>query len=302
MSKTKVFITGVLGMLGSCVERVLQPTYEVYGCDQIESIPLLSNYDNFFKINLLEYKKVKQLLNAFTPEVIIHCAALTDVEGCELNPKIARVNNYEVTRFLAEQAKTLKAKLIYISTDSVFDGTKKQPYTEDDLPNPTNAYSETKYLGEQAVKENLNNYIILRTNIFGWNIQPKTSLTEWVLKSLQDNQKIKMFTDVYFTPLYITNLAYIIRELIEKDIYGLYHAAANTPVSKYDFGILLAKIFNLPEQLIQKIPLEAFHFNAKRPRNMALNNSRLRGMITEKMLEVSDGLLWYKNEVGEYGG
>ena len=135
---------------------------------------------------------------------------MINVEECEKEPNKAYKINSDATRYLCKVAKQNDIFFIYISTDAVFDGNQNNLFSEEDKPNPLNIYGKTKLHGEKYVQEMLTNYLIIRTNIFGWNIQNKISFAEWVYKSLISKKNIKMFYDIYFTPIYVKNFAFIL--------------------------------------------------------------------------------------------
>ena len=133
----------------------------------------------------------------------MHCAAATNVDWCEDNPKQAEAINVQATADLAEIAAALNARFVYISTDSVFDG-KRGDYAETDEPAPLNVYARSKLAGEQETLRLNAAAIVVRVSIYGWNAQKKESLAEWVLRRLEEGSDVPGFTDVFFTPSWST--------------------------------------------------------------------------------------------------
>jgi dTDP-4-dehydrorhamnose reductase len=178
-------------------------------------------------------------------------------------------------------------KFVHISTDNVFDG-RKGDYGEEDAVNPINVYGRTKYEGEQEALKAPQS-LVVRTNIFGWNVQYKYSLAEWCLNELSQGHRIKGFTDVYFSSLYTIDLAKIIREAMARDLRGVFHMAASSVVSKYRFLVDVAELFGFNASLIEPITLEEFPFKAKRGRNisMAVSKGRVALGITIPTVEES---------------
>ena len=298
MKKQKVYISGIFGMLGASLIETLKENYIISGCDIVES----DFYKDIktFKIDLENNQIAKENIELIKPDVLIHCAAMIDVDGCEKNPQKAHIINSEVTKNLAIIAQKMNIKFIYISTDAIFDGSKKGQYIEEDKPCPINVYGETKLLGEKYLTEILDNYTILRTNIFGWNIQDKISFAEWIYNALNNKQPIKMFQDVLFTPIYVGNLASVIKEVIAKDIRGVYHAAGSEKISKYKFGVRLAKKFDFASTLIKLSSLNDLKLHAKRSKNMALSSKKLMKCIETKLLNVEDSLSLFKSDIALY--
>lgn len=214
---------------------------------------------------------------------------MTDVDYCEENYDESRKVNAVVTEHLVKASRALKTKIIYVSTDSVFDG-RRGMYMEEDPPNPLNNYAETKYEGELIVQGNLENFVIIRTNIYGWNLQDKNSFSEWILKGLIQRQRLTMFTDVFFSLMLINDLIDILFEICEKHMTGLFHIAGAERCSKYEFALKLADIFELSSDCIIPISVDDFQFKAKRPRDMSLNVSKISRFIARPLPNVKKGL------------
>jgi dTDP-4-dehydrorhamnose reductase len=184
-------------------------------------------------------------------------------------------------------------RLIYISTDSVFDGEKQGAYSESDLVNPLNVYAKTKMMGEKSV-QSMNNGLVLRTNIIGWTQEGKTSFFEWVVDRLNDNMSLNLFYDVYFSPLTVYDLSFIIEKIIEKPILGLYHCGSSDIISKYDFGKKMAEIFQLSDTNINRVSVDSMDFKASRPKNMALNSDKLSDKLQYDIPSAIDSIVHMK--------
>ena len=258
-------------MLGTSLIGYLSKIYKVFGTSRVKGLEGGGiNWDCFdlTDINLLEnwLKKVK-------PDVVIHCAAIVDVDFCEENIILATKVHVETTRVLSNYLDRNNARLIYISTDSVFDGKKNSAYNEMDLENPLNIYSQTKLMGEKIV-QSIQNSLVLRTNIVG-QTKYGSSFAEWVLNGLINNKTLNLFNDVYFSPLNVYDLTLIIEKIIQNPIYGLYHCSSKDSISKYDFGEKMSQIFQLPNSNLNKISIDNVRFNASRPKNMALDIQKI---------------------------
>ena len=193
-ANTRLLITGVSGLLGSNLARFFKTKYEILGLYNEHKIKLgdikLAN------CNLLNTGNIKNVMREFSPGIIVHCAAMTNIDECERNQGLARHVNVTVTKDIVDSIGQNDTYLIYISTDSVYEGSKGD-YAEDDEINPKNFYGLSKYEGELEVNKHQNS-LILRTNFFGWNVQNKKSLAEWILNELKANRKINGFKDAYF--------------------------------------------------------------------------------------------------------
>ena len=188
-----------------------------------------------------------------------------------------------------------RGRLIYISTDSVFNGEKSGSYNELDTTNPLNVYAKTKLQGEEIV-QSLKNGLILRTNIIGWTNQGKNSFFEWLLTSLLEEKPIDLFHDVYFSPLTVHDFSLIIDNILLNPILGLYHCASSDDISKYDFGIKVSEIFQLSSSNIKKASVDIMNFRAARPKNMALDVSKLSLDLLYNLPTVTDSIQKMKTQ------
>jgi dTDP-4-dehydrorhamnose reductase len=288
----KVLVTGGSGLLGSNLIMIMG--------NQFVAHAIVNNHQMRFKtcqVHQLDITNGNDLLNLVKkihPQWIIHTAALTNVDYCEVHRDHAWKVNVEGTRNIVTAAETTHSKIVYISTDSIFDG-EKGMYTEEDLPNPLNFYALTKLEGEKIVCISNVPHIIIRTNIYGWNAQNKSSLAEWMLTSLRDKKKLTLFSDVFFTPILVNNLSDAIMEMLKKDFSGLFHVAGSERCSKLQFGLILAEIFELDRNLIEPVTLSTKNLIAKRPVDPSLSIERIKGEIETNLLNVKDGLKAFKN-------
>jgi len=291
----KIFITGIWGMLGYYLAQFFEKKYSVSGCDIIDSI--FTPAFTFHKLDLANIEELKRLLDKEQPDCIIHTAAMINVDLCEKEPRQAMLMNGQVTEELAKIADSNGCRIVYISTDAVFNGDKNGAYTERDEVDPVNVYGKSKLAGENAILKTNNNGIVFRTNIFGRNIQSKVSFAEWVYNSLSSQEKITMFYDVVFTPIYIGYLAHLIDLAIEKEMFGLYHAAGGEICSKLDFGKALATHFSFLTETITPISVDEFSFTARRTKNMALDSSKIASELNFTLPGLGDSLNLFKKEM-----
>jgi dTDP-4-dehydrorhamnose reductase len=245
------------------------------------------------QMDLLDTNKIKDLLLRYHPSCIIHCAALTNVDWCEQHPSETLQFHKNVTRNIAQIADEIGSSMIYISTDSVFDG-RRGNYSEKDRPNPQNVYAKTKLDGEFAVQKELERHLIIRTNIYGWNLQEKKSIGEWMLDQFERNNPFLGFSDVICSPILVNDLSNIILDLIEKETRGLLHVGSNSPCSKYEFGKILAEVFSLNKDLIQPASIDSMHFIAQRPKNTGLTVSKVQEILMTNIPDVRSGLAKFK--------
>lgn len=284
----RILVTGSSGMLGKDIVKILSNDADcfVVGFDRAVN-PYLST-DHQIVGDLTDVKFLSNFLDKINPTVVIHCAAIVNVDECEKNKRMAKALHRNVSGILARY-KNGSTRFIHISTDSVFDG-QKGNYTEEDTPNPINYYAKTKRDGEIAVLENNHNAIVIRTNIYGFHLEHGKSLVEWAINNLQNGKSISGFNDVYFNPVYTKQLGKVIKEIIPAKYFkGILNVSSNEYFSKYEFLLRLARQFNLNTDLIIKNSVKKFQFLAPRPINTTLNTNLLRSEFKKK-LTLQEGL------------
>jgi dTDP-4-dehydrorhamnose reductase len=242
---------------------------------------------------LSDEETAREVVRHFKPEWIVHCAALTDVDRCEEFPQEAIRVNVDMSRVLAREAQTLGASMIYISTDAVFDGIRGG-YSEEDLPSPINIYAKTKLAGEKAVEEELENALIIRINIYGWNAQNKLSLAEWILERLDAGEPVPGFRDVMFSPMLVNDLVEVILEMMKRPLKGVYHVAGSESCSKYDFARGVARVFGYDEELVRSVSVKGAALKAPRPQNMTLRVDKIRTALSISLPDVISGIRHFK--------
>lgn len=287
-----MLITGVSGLLGYNLAYYFKDKYKILGL--YLSHPVIMPGMNTKKCDLSIDGPIKEIIADFDPSIVIHCASLTSIEQCEVEMDLADKINVFSTRNLVDSLCEKDAQLVYISTDSVYDGVKGD-FSEDDVINPLNNYGRTKYEGEVEVLKREKS-LVLRTNIFGWNVQDKKSLGEWILGELQAGLKINCFTDARFSSIYTMELARIIDIAAQNDIRGLYNCASVNSCSKYEFAMKIADIFGLHKELINPISIEDFKFIAKRGKNLSLNSDKLQRTFNYRLPTVDHSIeMFYRD-------
>lgn len=270
----RVYITGIAGMLGANIAYLLKDRYEITGVDKV---PFTADKIKCEQFDLLDHTKLKESILQAAPDYLIHTAALINVDLCEEEVELAHRLNCELTVFLAKVCEDISCKMVYISTDAVFDGESKRLYTEQDVTGPVNQYGKTKLLGEEEVLQR--NHLVVRTNIYGFNVQDKNSFGEWIYKALQRGESLNMFTDIDFSPILVNELAEVIVKLFGEDFHGLYHVCASGAISKYEFGKYLQSVFSLPDGKIHKAVSDDFPFKAKRSKHMGMSNKKVKEQL-----------------------
>lgn len=286
----KLYITGIAGLLGNNIVKKLVNRCDITGVDIIDiKIPNVS----YEKFSLYETERLKEHIKKVAPDAVIHTAAAVNVDECEENPEWACKLNEEITGSIADICDSLGIKMVYISTDAVFDGENEKLYNEDDVVNPQNIYAKTKLGGEKLVLKYEKN-LVLRTNIYGHNIQNKKSFGEWIVSELEAGNTLNMFEDIDFSPILVSDLAEIIYRSLEKELSGLYHACATGCISKYDFGIRLKEIFKFETGMINRAQSGMMHFKAKRSKHMGMSNEKIKQELGIKIRTPEESIREFK--------
>lgn len=284
---TRILITGVSGLLGVNLALEAAKRYEVVGVLHAQTL-----HDPGFETmqaDLLQQNEVARILDRAQPDWVINCAALANLDACEQQPQFAQQLNAELPGRLAAETAKRGLRFLHVSTDAVYDGSKGN-YREEDAPTPISIYGRTKRLGELAVRSPNLKALIVRPNLFGWSVNGDRSLAEFFYNSLLAGKPVRGFTDRLFCPLLANELAATMLELLEKDLSGHYHVVSLDHISKYDFGVAIAKRFGLDASLIQ--PTTAAFADAAAPRspNLTLSTAKVAKALGRRMPTVAAGI------------
>jgi dTDP-4-dehydrorhamnose reductase len=289
-----ILVTGASGLLGgnlvvAALNRGLDiaVTYHRY--------PIRFPGTRAFSMDATDPKQIESVIRSVRPDWIIHCAAATDVDWCEDHPREAQRINVDGPMRVAAAAGRASARFIFISTDAVFDG-RTGGYREKDPAAPVNVYSSTKRAAESSVLADLPTSLIVRTNIYGWNLQPKQSLAEWILGGLEAGNEVPGFSDVVFTPILATHLSEILLDMMDRSLEGLYHVVGSEALTKYEFARRVANVFGHPPQSIRPIPIADARLRAPRPRNTSLRTDKAEEALGRPMPSIDAGLRRFKGD------
>lgn len=256
--KMRIALTGSEGMLGYAVKRIFT---------DVELIAFSRRDFDITNCNstALKIKEIK-------PDYLLHAAAYTDVDGCELNPEKAYLVNGIGTRNVVMACEAINCPMIYMSTDYVFNGKKKEPYNEWDIPDSINKYGLSKLIGERFVTSLTNRFYIVRTSwLYGKNGK---NFVDSIIKLAVKNKKIDVVNDQVGSPTYTYDLAVKLRELIDKG-YGVYHITNSSKCSWYEFAVEIVKLKSIQAK-IRPVTSDRFIRPAKRPALSVLGNTMLQ--------------------------
>jgi dTDP-4-dehydrorhamnose reductase len=223
------------------------------------------------------------------PDRIIHCAAATDVDGCQRQPAEAFRLNRDMAGAMAAAAERHGASLVHISTDNVFAG-ERADYGEDDEPHPINTYGQSKLDGERAVLRAAPQALIVRTNIYGWNAAAKESLAEWFLSRCEAGISSPGWTDVWSTPILVNDLAQILLRLMAAGCAGVFHVGGGTCLTKLEFGRRVAAMFGHDPELVRPSTIGEAALAAPRAARLCLRGAKAEAVLGRPLPTVDEGL------------
>ena len=295
----KILITGSSGMLGSSLYKELSRDYEVVGLDIAKPASYNLRPTSFIQCDITEREKIVDEIVLAKPDIAIHAAAYTDVDGCEQNPEQAHRVNALGTENVAQACKDCNCLLIYISTDFVFDGEKKSAYIEEDPPNPINIYGKSKLEGEKSVQSILKEFIIVRSSwLFG---EGGRNFVDILLKRAQNEKRIEVVNDQFGSPTYTKDLAQAIKKLIDLSYHlppmsyvlkGIYHITNSGSCSWYEFASAIKEFVKLDVNIVP-VSFAQYPSPTKRPKMSVLENRRYRQDVGEDLRNWKEALEEY---------
>ncbi|MBX2860912.1 MAG: dTDP-4-dehydrorhamnose reductase [Vampirovibrio sp.] len=262
MALKNILVTGAAGMLGKdLVPYLAAKGYQVHGLDRSQ-LDLLGTPE-----------KITETVANIAPQIIIHAAAYTDVDGAESNRELAMAINKDGTRKLIEAAQAVDAIFAYISTDYVFDGAQRTPYTPEDKPNPLSAYGWSKYYGELLVREQMDLFYIIRTSwLYGIHCR---NFVQFVLDAAKQGREVSIIEDQLGSPTWTGSLCNLIEQIITSGAVGTYHAADEGALSRYEQAVAICKAAGLSSDHLRPIASRDFPQAAQRPDYSVLDTGEL---------------------------
>ncbi len=240
------------------------------------------------ELDVTEKKDVEGCISSVKPDVVVHAAANTNVDGCESNRELAFLVNAEGTKNVALACQETGSVMIYISTDYVFDGAKDTPYTEEDEPHPINVYGESKLAGENHVKSILRRYYIVRTSwLFGKNGK---NFVDTILHLAKEKDEPRVVDDQFGSPTYTLDLTKAISKLIEKPSYGYYHITNQGFCSWYDFAREILGLSRLNDIKVIPVSTKEIKRLANRPKYSVLSCQKFMNEFDYNLRDWQDAL------------
>lgn len=294
LGKMKILVTGANGLLGQHLVKILLETgHHVVATGKGPCRLLYKEKHAFiyYPINITDDEAVGTMMEKERPAVVVHAAAMTQVDECQLNQQLCEDINVKATAQLLLQAESISSHFIYISTDFVFDG-EKGDYSEEDHLNPVNWYGFTKVQAESIVETSEIPWAIVRTclvygnTIFG----TRSNIVSWVKQNLENGKAIKVVSDQWRTPTYVEDLARGILLIIQKKATGIFHISGKDKATPFDIAIATANLFKLDTSLIEKVNASTFSQPAKRPPKTGFNISKASGQLGYVPVSLAEGL------------
>ena len=287
MAKLKILIIGGSGTIGSKIIEQFQSSNIIFDYTFLTN-PIPSKIG--YMLDITNRKNTIELITKLNPDIVIHTAALTNVDLCETNNASANLINVQGTKNIVDGCMKIKSKIIFISTSYVFDGNSDQ-YFEEDLPNPTSYYGITKYKSEKIIQNSNLDFLILRTD------QPYCWIEKWqkmnsvirLIQTLKKGATLKEIVDWYNNPTYVPDFALTLNSLLQKNYDGIYHLTGSDFINRYEWSLKVSKIFDLKSELI--IPINSKNLNLPVTRKkIKLNNEKIFQKTGHHMINVDDGL------------
>ncbi len=274
---------GSSGLLGRSLLRILQDDYEITGMDR-----KAGKSPKELVVDLSQRTLTVESIVRVAPTVVVHTAAQTNVDLCEKNRELAQRVNVDGTANVVEGCLRIGAKLIFVSTDYVFDG-EKGNYKETDQPNPIDFYGVTKLEAERIVAK-LPTRLIVRTSVlYGWH-PSKLNFATWIMQGLSEHQNLRIVRDHINSPTFSDNLAMAIRAAIDRKVTGVLHIAGSERISRFEFARRFALKFNFDEALLVPVEMRDLGWVAKRPKDSSLDVGKAEKELGIELFGVERGL------------
>jgi dTDP-4-dehydrorhamnose reductase len=295
----KILLTGANGLLG-------QKTIDIFARESDHELILSDIADKaeepkkykYFPLDITKKEKVKEAVKELKPDIIINAAAYTNVDGCETERELSwRVNVDAVKNFIIA-SRFNNTKIIHVSTDYIFDGMIGN-YDEQSRPNPRSFYGKEKLASENALMASGIEYAIIRTMIiYGNGKNVKQNFALWLINMLGNNHTVTIVDDQYGQPTMVDDLGVALLRIVDREKKGVYHVSGSEYLSRYEFALKLADVFEFDKELIIPIKTKDLQQAAERPMNSSFILLKAETELALKTLDVTDGLYLLKHQLG----
>ncbi len=285
----RLLITGATGYLGHTISPILAKTHEVFA--GYFNSPMETSGVTPIRLNIIEKREIPKVLDRCHPDVIVHCAALTRPDYCENHPEETQLTNVEATAGIARECRRRNLKLIHISTDLVFDGTKGH-YSEEDPVNGLNEYARSKIAAEQVVATEAPESVILRVSVMYGPGNPRhPGFVGEILDRWRKHEPMAFFTDQFRTPTFSPQVADAIEGFLNRpELGGIFHLGGAERLSRYEFAVLVAQVTGADESLLKRARMADHPGPAKRPADCSLVSDKIRNLLGIEPMSCLAGL------------
>ncbi|NVJ04031.1 SDR family oxidoreductase [Myxococcus sp. AM001] len=286
----RFLVTGSNGLVGSRVCSLLhQGGHAVVGLGR--GARRTGGAYGYVSVDLTREADVAAAVETAAPEVVIHCASMTEVDACEKDPEAAYAGNVTAAAAVARSARKAGAHLVHVSTDYVFDG-EAGPYGEDAVPNPRGVYSVTKHMGEQAARVLAPGCAIARTAVvYGWPpVEGRLNFGAWLVTALEQGQQVRLFEDQLVSPSFADNVAAMLVELGTRRLGGVWNTCGGTVTDRVGFGRALCEVFGFDAGLIVPTRMAELKLASPRPLKSGLRTEKVHAELSVPPLELAESL------------
>ena len=292
----KLLITGVNGLLGQKLVEQASSKFSVLGVD-LQDEPVTKKLKFVYrKLDLTDRRKVKEGILSFHPGYLINTAAMTDVDGCEIEKERCWRTNVEAVENITFAAQMTGTKIVHLSSDYIFDG-NNGPYSEDSLPSPLGYYGKSKLASENLlVASNLEHAVVRTMVLYGHGIEVRPNFVTWLINTLKKGERVTIVTDQFGNPTLVDDLATAILKIIELKKWDLYHICGSELIDRYNFAIKIAEIFKLNKNLIDSTTTPELKQSALRPLKSGFIIEKATSELGIKMSNIEDGLKKLKKQ------
>lgn len=286
----RVLVIGGTGLVGNALVRA----WTARGHETAAATYHCHPSPGFLRLDMQDEAAVREALRRFPAEVVAVPAANPHVDYCETHPAETRAVNVAGTLNVARAAKDAGARMVFYSSDYVFDG-KKGSYSEDDAPNPLNEYGRQKAETEAGVLAMDPRNLVIRTSgAYGWQWEPKNFVLQ-VRAKLSARQPMTIAGDLVYNPTYAENMAAVTADLVEARASGIFHVVGSEPISRYDFAVMVAQTWGLDASLLESVPSSRFSSPTPRPKQSSLLTGKVRGAAKTPLMGPASGLAHMRN-------